>query len=29
MLNLSQLSQYRESNRLEAKKAQGGLSHSI
>ena len=29
MLDLSKLSQYKENNRLEAKKAQGGLPHSI
>ncbi|WP_417347993.1 helix-turn-helix domain-containing protein [Gemmiger sp.] len=29
MLDLSQLSKYKENNRLEAKKAQGGLPHSI
>lgn len=29
MLDLSNLGQYRENNRLEAKKAQGGLPHSI
>ena len=29
MLDLSQLSKYRENNRIEAKKAQGGLPHSI
>lgn len=29
MLDLSRLGQYRENNRLEAKKAQGGLPHSI
>lgn len=29
MINLSTLEQYRESNRLEAKKALGGLPHSI
>ena len=29
MLNLTQLSKYKENNRIEAKKAQGGLPHSI
>ena len=29
MLDLSQLSKYKENNRIEAKKAQGGLPHSI
>ena len=29
MLDLSQLNKYKENNRLEAKKAQGGLPHSI
>ena len=29
MLDLSKLSQYKENNRLEAKKAQGGLPHGI
>lgn len=28
MLDLSQLNKYKENNRLEAKKAQGGLPHS-
>ena len=29
MLDLTQLSKYKENNRIEAKKAQGGLPHSI
>ena len=29
MLDLSQLSKYKENNRIEAKKAQGGLPRSI
>ena len=29
MLDLAQLSKYKENNRIEAKKAQGGLPHSI